>query len=186
MKIFFWVVLIFFGCLPAAQAQDLLPPVAPAMGGVSETSLPPDTDSMIRLTPDKSELVRLDQDAVSVVVGNPTHLSVLLDTPRLLILVPKAPGATSFSVLDGKGQVIMQRHAIVAAPKEKYVRIRRSCSGSNNSADCRQTSVYFCPDICHEVDVTQLQETPRSATGTTEEAPTGAVTAPVGEGTTVE
>lgn len=157
-----------------ARAQELLPPVAPSPSAPGDVSQPADTDPMIRLTPDKSELVRLDRDAVSVVVGNPTHLSVLLDTPRMLILVPKVPGATSFTVLDEAGNVVMQRHALVAAPKDKYVRIRRSCpAGSTN---CRATSVYFCPDICHEVDVTQMESgSATSDTGTaTDTAATGA------------
>lgn len=148
----------------AAVAQDLLPPVAAAPNAPNDVSQPADTDPMIRLTPDKSELIPLPRDAVSVVVGNPNHLSVLLDTPRMLVLVPKAPGATSFTVLDEAGTVVMQRHALVAAPKDKYVRIRRSCAAG--STNCRATSVYFCPDICHEVDVTQMgEETPPPTMG---------------------
>ncbi len=113
-----------------------------------------ETHPMIRLTPDKSELVRLDRDAVSVVVGNPAHLSVLLDTPRVVVLIPRVPGATHFSILDRNGDVIMQRHAIVASPKQEYVRVRRSCVNAGDGA-CSATSVYFCPDMCHEISVEQ-------------------------------
>lgn len=143
-----------------ALAQDLVPPVTDdkvlqnsESGGnpMMETTHP-----MLRLTPDKSEMVRLDRNAVSVIVGNPEHLSVLLDTPDMLVLVPRAPGATHFSVLDEEGEVVMQRHVIVASPKKDYVRIRRSCANAAAGDDCRATSVYFCPDICHEVGVTQL------------------------------
>lgn len=155
--------------IPAAapRAQDLMPAV-----DIPEADINAATHPMIRLSPDKSELVKLDRDAVSVVVGNPTHLSVLLDTPRLLVLVPRVPGATSFTVLDDKGGVIMQRHAIVAAPKDKYVRVRRSCAGVPAGTTCHATSVYFCPDICHEVGVTSAEEASGEPDATVEETTT--------------
>lgn len=107
--------------------------------------------------PDKSELVRLDREASSVVVGNSTHISVLLDAPRLAVVIPRTPGATYFTALDKDGNVIMQRHVVVAAPKKNYVRVRRSCAGDDKGA-CRPTSVYFCPDMCHEIGSGDTQE----------------------------
>lgn len=109
-----------------------------------------DTHPALRLTPDKSELVRLDNDVASVVVGNPNHLGVLMDNPRLLILLPRQPGATYLTLMDVDGNVLMQRHVLVASPKSDYVRIRRSCGAAGNAA-CEQTSVYYCPGVCHEV-----------------------------------
>jgi hypothetical protein len=135
--------------------QGLIPPSAsisyggaPVQGG--------DTHPKLALTPDKSELVRLDQDAGSIIVGNPDHLGVLMDNRRLLILVPRVPGATYLTVLDRQGQVIMQRPVIVASPKQNYVRIRRSCTGGDK--DCNPTSVYFCPGMCHPVGLVQPQD----------------------------
>ncbi|MGQ0526931.1 MAG: pilus assembly protein N-terminal domain-containing protein [Alphaproteobacteria bacterium] len=119
---------------------------SPDDGSVDESV----THPPLKLTPDKSELVRLDGEAASVILGNPNHLSILADTSRTLILVPRAPGATYFTVLDNKGGVLMQRHVIVAAPHEKYVRIRRSCNGESGS-NCQSTQVYYCPDMCHEI-----------------------------------
>ena len=115
------------------------------------------THPVLNLTPDKSELIKLDQDAASVVVGNPNHISVMLDTPDTLIVVPRAPGASYFTVMGKDGSILMQRHAVVGTASQKseeYVRIRRSC-GPNSGNDCQQTSVYFCPDICHEVSLDQ-------------------------------
>jgi Flp pilus assembly secretin CpaC len=126
----------------AAQAQDLIQQdmmqgeaidILPARGMSDDAVTVTNNDAthpMLRLTPDRSELVRLDQDASTVVIGNPAHLSVMVDTSRTLVLVPKLPGATHFSVLDGKGNVIMQRHVIVASPKQHYVRVRRACASS--------------------------------------------------------
>ncbi len=115
-----------------------------------ETELNASTHPPIRLTPDKSELVKLDQDAVSIIVGNPAHLSILADTAKTLVLVPKAPGATYFTILDIDGNVIMQRHAIVASPKKQYVRVRKSCAKSGDD-NCQATQVFYCPDMCHEI-----------------------------------
>lgn len=111
-----------------------------------------DTHPPIRLTPDKSELIRLDKEAGTIIIGNPDHLSVLADSAKTLVLVPRMPGATYITVLDRQGEVLMQRHAIVAAPKEKYIRIRRSCTNSDDK-NCHETRVYYCPDMCHEVNV---------------------------------
>lgn len=108
------------------------------------------THPAIKLTPDKSELVRLERPAASIIIGNPNHLSILADSSQTLVLVARAPGATHFTVLDKDGEVIMQRHVIVASPKEKYLRVRRSCAGSEGD-NCQPTSVFYCPDMCHEI-----------------------------------
>ncbi len=117
---------------------------APSTNNFSETH------PILRITPDKSELVNLDAEAASVIVGNPNHISVLLDTPEVLVVVPRKEGASHFTVMGKDGSILMQRHVIVASPKENYVRIRRSCSNSSGKS-CKETSVYFCPDMCHEV-----------------------------------
>lgn len=108
------------------------------------------THAALSIAPDRSELVRLDADAASIIVGNPFHLSVVADSPRTLVLIPKAPGATFFTVLDKDGQILMQRHILIATPKEKYVRIRKTCTNSAQQ-DCQTTNVYYCPDTCHPI-----------------------------------
>lgn len=108
------------------------------------------THGEVRLTPDKSEIITLDGKASTIIVGNPTHLSIMADSAERLVLVPRTPGATYFSVLDKNGKVIMQRHVIVASPKEKYMRIRKSCAGSDADS-CNPTQVYYCPDMCHQI-----------------------------------
>lgn len=139
----------------ALPPVDVLPAsMAPSRG----LSYEPDgiTHPEIRMTPDKSDIVRLEKPAFSVIVGNPVHLGVLVDSAQMLVLVPREPGATYFTVLGKDGEVLMQRHVIVAAPKEKYVRVRRSCAGSKNDG-CEQTSVFYCPGMCHRI-VTTGQE----------------------------
>src|SRR5690606_8543611 len=109
------------------------------------------THPLLRLTPDKTEMVPLEREAHSIIVGNPDHAGVLMENPKLLLVVPRQPGATYFSVLDKDGKVIMQRHVVVAGPHEKYVRIRRSCANATRSGNCQPVSVYYCPDMCHEI-----------------------------------
>lgn len=137
-----------------AQTQpkgDLIPPTNSQTAQATLAPLDGETHPPLKLTPDKSELVRLNKEAASVVVGNPAHITVLLDTPKLAVVVPRQAGATHFSILDKEGNVIMQRHVIVASPRKNYVRIRRSCSKAAQGVACQPTSVYFCPDMCHEI-----------------------------------
>ena len=153
----------------APPSNDLMPPAAAPASMPAGSSLDGETHPALKMTPDKSELVRLDREAASVVVGNPAQIAVMLDAPRLAVVIPRAPGATYFTVLDKDGNVIMQRHVIVASPKKNYVRVRRSCSNAPSGAPCQPTSVYFCPDMCHEVSTAAGgDEAASSSAGTTE------------------
>ncbi len=128
---------------------DILPTVTTTEN--PEAPLPAQTThNALRLTPDKSEIIKLKEDASSIIVGNPAHLSILADSPKTLVLVPKTVGATHFTVLDKKGDIIMQRHVIVAGPATDYIRIKKTCA--DDADGCEQTSVYYCPDTCHEIE----------------------------------
>lgn len=136
--------------VPPEEAGDLMPATTPEDGSpVADVET---THPILRLTPDKTEMVTLDREAQSIVIGNPANASVMMENPKLLLIVPRSPGATHMSVLDKEGEIIMQRHIVVAAPREKYVRIRRSCANATGrNAGCQPVSVYYCPDMCHEV-----------------------------------
>jgi len=137
--------------------QGLIPPAGSApkvsYGGPRHDG--DDTHPPLRLTPDKSEIVRLEEDAISVIVGNPDHLGILMDDSRLLILVPRQPGATYLTVLNQAGQVIMQRHVLVSVANQNYIRIRRSCGGAAGNAACEDTTVYYCDGMCHETAIVE-------------------------------
>ena len=107
----------------------------------------------LRLALDKPEIVRLDRDAVNVIVGSNENLRVVPDTNKTLLLIAKKPGSTYFRALDVDGKVIMQRHVLIGSPSKNYIRIRRACA--NGQQGCKQYSVYYCPDMCHEVNVVQ-------------------------------
>ena len=127
---------------------DILPPITHANTNEVE-DIGEATHPIIRLTPDKSELIHLDDSATSIIIGNPAHINVIADSAKLVVVIPKAPGATHFTILGKNGQIIMQRHVIVASPKKDYLRIKRTCSDGDDN--CQATSVFYCPDMCHEI-----------------------------------
>lgn len=162
---------ISFENLEPAAGNDMLPakvseadlanaPVVPAIPS-DTTASPTDTtidaaeEAPLRISPDKPEVIKLDRDAVNVLVGSDETLRAVPDTNRTIVLIPKKPGATYFKAIDADGKVIMQRHVIVGAVEKgnKYIRIRRACAGDD--AKCKEFSVYYCPDMCHEVNVVQ-------------------------------
>lgn len=121
----------------------------------SETAADAQEEAPLRISPDKPEVIQLDRDAVNVLVGSDETLRAVPDTNRTIVLIPKKPGATYFKAIDAEGKVIMQRHVIVGTVEKgtKYIRIRRACAGDD--ANCKEFSVYYCPDMCHEVNVVQ-------------------------------
>ncbi len=150
--------------IPSPKTSDLMPPVT----SDSVASLPKldgETHPVLNISPDKSELVPLSREAHSVIVGNPAHVTVLLDTPKLAVVIPRSAGATYFTILDKDGNVVMQRHVVVSAPKKNYVRVRRSCGNVPDGTKCAPTSVYFCPDMCHEIGTASGDGASSSASG---------------------
>lgn len=133
----------------AAPAAVVKPPAA--MPPAAMNTQPIAENAPLRLTSNKNELIRLNEDAASVIVNNPDHATVLLDSARLLIISPRTPGTTSFTVLNAAGQVILQKDIIVsnANAAKKYVRVRRICNGQD--ASCVPAAYYYCPDGCYEV-----------------------------------
>lgn len=155
--------------IPAeTTSSDIVPSMGNHMMGDSAlTKQDSDEAPPLRITSDKAEVIQLDRDAVNIVVGSDKNLRVVPDTNRTLILIPKQPGSTYFKALDNQGKVIMQRHVIVGSPKNEYIRIRRACV--NGADGCKEYSVYYCPDMCHEVSVSQDEK--QSSPSVPDEAP---------------
>jgi hypothetical protein len=130
-----------------------------------------ETHPILNLTPDKSLIVRLDRPAASVIVGNEAHISVLIDTPTTLVVVPRMPGASYFTVMDAERRTVMKRHVVVG-PAGQYVRVRRSCATA--TGNCEHTSTFYCPDgMCHPISTMQEPAGPTSQTSATIAAPAG-------------
>jgi len=121
---------------------------ATAATAAQKTTAPKGDPLAIRLTPDRTKILRLRENAASVIVANPAHAAVTLDSPRLLILMPREPGTTSFTVLNAAGKVLLERNIIVSGAQPQYVRVRRVCGGDNA---CQTSNYYYCPDGCFEV-----------------------------------
>jgi hypothetical protein len=170
----FAAIVITLSCFAISANAGEIPPIAeielklpPEMAIESSKAEPikaslPVTDAeesdAIKITSDKPEIVRLDRQAVNVIVGSHETLRIAPDTNQTLVLIPKKPGSTYFKALDVNGKIIMQRHVMVGVAKKDYVRIRRTCAAGDSN--CAQFSVYYCPDMCHEVSVTEDATSP--------------------------
>ena len=144
---------------PAAGIQGAPPP--PASFNETLTAASGAFNDAVRISPGKSEIIHLEQDAASVIVSNPAHAAIMLDSPRVLIVLPRAPGATSFTVLDATGKTIMEKKVIVSSGREPYVRVRKICTGGDPG--CAPSSYYYCPDGCYEVSTGLISQTGSSA-----------------------
>jgi len=105
----------------------------------------------VMLTLNKSKIIRLKSDAASVIVSNPSHISVMLDTPRVVVIVARAPGATSFTILDNSGDAILEQEVIVTSREEGYIRLSRSCPPLLKK--CVPEELFYCPDGCYRITV---------------------------------
>lgn len=132
------------------NAPRSAPAVVSATTSANQPAQVADGTGIIRLTPDRTHVLRLDQDAASVVVTNPAHATIALDSPRLLVIMPRMPGATSFTVLNAKGETVMTRDIIVSGAARQYVRVRKSCT--TDDPTCVSNSYFYCPDGCYEVN----------------------------------
>ncbi|MDP2206029.1 MAG: pilus assembly protein N-terminal domain-containing protein [Alphaproteobacteria bacterium] len=154
-----WVIAALLGLAAAPAAADGMTEMTRLLKGgdsalmqgqtatAAKTTVSGDPKA-IRLTPDRTKILRLRESAASVIVANPAHATVTLDSPRLLILMPREPGTTSFTVLNAAGKVLLERNIIVSAVQPQYVRVRRVCGNAN---DCQPSNYYYCPDGCFEV-----------------------------------
>jgi hypothetical protein len=137
-----------------------------------------DADAPIRLSPDGPAVIKLNEDATSVIVGNPAHATALLETPRLLMLMPAQPGTTKLMILNREGKTILNKHVLVGGSKAGFKRITRVCA-AGKSTDCKPVSAYYCPDKCYESAIPEAG-VDTTATGDLASPPVQAAPAPEG------
>lgn len=150
LLVFFAALTLCAGLSAGASAQQGLLPTGDAVSVDAQLATDEETHPPLRLTPDRSEILTVEEEVERVIIGNDVHLNILLDSSKRLIMVPRAPGATHFTLLGKDGKILMQRHAIIAGPKEQYVRVRHPCRGEG---ECMPIRVYYCPGLCHEVGI---------------------------------
>lgn len=165
------IVLLVSGAIWAQAGESAKPLSVEPLSKAEKEKLPqpsaktPATDKIIRLTPNKTKVLKLNRDAGSVIVSNPRHASVMIDSPRVLIIVPRAPGATALTILDNDGELIAERDIIVTGQEEHYIRIRKYCA--SNDPSCAANSIYYCPDNCFAIST----ESENDASGATADLP---------------
>ena len=103
----------------------------------------------IQLAPGRAQVVPLPADAGAVVVGNPANLTAMLDTPRTMILVPHQPGLTSLTVLDRRGEMMLNSDIVVTAKQSGSVNVVRSCT--EDSKGCKPVTTFYCGAGCIEI-----------------------------------
>jgi len=82
----------------------------------------------------------------------------MLDTARTVLVMPRAPGTTSLTVLDNRGEVILEQSIVIGAAQKSYIRVRKACS--SNDSSCVPSSYFYCPDGCYEVTPVQAETNP--------------------------
>jgi hypothetical protein len=145
----FFITILLISFAPTAHADGMGNDALKKLLGSGKAIIKPIEDDTLRLTTNKDQIIRLEKDAASVIVNNPNHAQVMLDSPRLLIVQPRNPGATSFKVLDARGNIILEKQIIVSNVRKHYVRIRRMCQAGDGS--CAPDSYFYCPGGCYEV-----------------------------------
>lgn len=129
----------------------------------------------IKVDIDHAALVRLDQPGAEVIIGNPSIADVTVQSGRLLIVTGKSIGLTNLIVLDGSGEVFLQKKVHVGSDRKKLVTLSRGISRETYSCspNCSpalvpgDTDTFF--DALSKGTRTKLGLAQSSAEGTTSE-----------------
>ncbi len=100
--------------------------LAAVIGLVLFAALPAGAAEPLRVTVDKAHLMRLDNDAGIVIVADPTVADVVLESPRLLFIVGRAPGETNLYILDVDGGEIVRTDLVVVPNADREVTLDRN------------------------------------------------------------
>lgn len=82
---------------------------------------------------DQAHLVRLDKPGAEVIIGNPSIADVSVQSSRLLVITGKSAGLTNLIVLDGNGDLIMEKNLYVETDVKNMVTLSRGASRSTLS-----------------------------------------------------
>ncbi len=100
--------------------------LAAVIGLVLFAALPAGAAEPLRLTVDKARLLHLDTDAGTIMVADPTVADVVLESPRLLFIVGRAPGETNLYILDDDGAEILHTDLVVVPNDDREVTLDRN------------------------------------------------------------
>lgn len=74
---------------------------------------------------DESRLVKVPERATTIILGNPTIADVAIQPGGVMLVTGKGHGATSMTVLDQSGTVVMERMIEVTSQTDKMVTVYR-------------------------------------------------------------
>ncbi len=145
--------------------------LAAVIGLVLFAALPAGAAEPLRVTVDKAHLMRLDNDAGIVIVADPTVADVVLESPRLLFIVGRAPGETNLYILDGDGGEIVHTDLVVVPNADREVTLDR------NTVE----ATFSCAPRCAQIATPgAAEEVAGAAEGAEEEASTADESAEAG------
>ena len=96
---------------------------------------------VVDVTVDMGTLLRLDTNAKVVLVAEPGIADAVIESPRLIFILGRRPGATNLYVLDAAGREIMKADVVVHADKPGHVSVQRSDREATLSCAPRCASV---------------------------------------------
>ena len=109
----------------------------------------------IRVEVNRAEIIRLDTDAQIVHVANPAIADVVVESPRLLFVLGRAPGQTGLFILDSSGNEVMNADLLVTPNNNHEVTVNR------NAVEL----TYSCSPRCVVTDVPALAAAGTGAAG---------------------
>ena len=124
-------------CLPA--------PLCVSVGLSIPAAAADDPPSVIQLGPSQARIIDLPRPAGAVIVAEPTALSALLDSPQRLVLIPQRIAATSLTVLDQAGRIMLGAEVMISGRQGNSLRMTRGCT---TAGDCLPSTVEVCADDC--------------------------------------
>ncbi len=109
--------------------------------------LPAKADTVI-VEIDKAVVLRLDKDANVVYVANPAIADVLVESPRLLFILGRAPGETSLRILDSRGRDMLDTTIVVIRTGSRSVTMNRVMTDPGYDEPVVEEFTFGCDPDC--------------------------------------
>ena len=111
----------------------------------------------IRVEVNQAEILRLEADAQIVHIANPAIADVVVESPRLLFVVGRAPGQTGLFILDANGNEVINADLLVTPNNSHEVTLNR------NAVEL----TYSCSPRCIATNVSELSAAGAGVAGAT-------------------
>ena len=96
----------------------------------------------LRVALNKTSILRIERNVSNVSIGNPEIADILVETPRLILIVPKKAGETNLLLFDSNNAAINDFDIIVSPQSLRHLTLYRSTTGVTTfNCDPRCTAV---------------------------------------------